>query len=158
VAAHAADILRKLGIVVDDNKIVAVAESSAGVVNLLATGKAQLGIVYATDAVRQPDTSHGDVSSHVSQNSRFRNSRKTCAIDYGGVLRNWITGSNPTLPPIHYAVARPGPTAETATPDSESDFGHTLLGPTAGGGDRLGFWNAVTGRLRSPRPGNSSFL
>jgi molybdenum ABC transporter molybdate-binding protein len=53
--AYAVDILRKLGIAVDDdNKSVAVAESSAGVVDLLATGKAQLGIVYATDAAGQP--------------------------------------------------------------------------------------------------------
>ena len=35
---------------VDDNKAVAVAESSAGVVSFLATDKARLGIVYATDA------------------------------------------------------------------------------------------------------------
>ena len=53
--AYAVDILRKLGIVVDDdNNSVAVAESSAGVVDLLATGKARLGIVYATDAAGQP--------------------------------------------------------------------------------------------------------
>jgi molybdenum ABC transporter molybdate-binding protein len=50
--AYAADLLRRIGIGVDDaNKSVAVAESSAGVVNLLATNKARLGIVYATDAV-----------------------------------------------------------------------------------------------------------
>jgi molybdenum ABC transporter molybdate-binding protein len=52
--AYAVDILRKLGIAVDGNRGVAVAESSAGVVSLLNTGKAQLGIVYATDAVGQP--------------------------------------------------------------------------------------------------------
>jgi len=50
--ARAAELLRKLGIVVDDgNKTVAVAESSAGVIDWLAGRKAQLGIVYATDAV-----------------------------------------------------------------------------------------------------------
>jgi len=49
--ARAVELLRKIGIVVDDgNKAVAVAESSAGVVNLLATDKARLGIVYSTDA------------------------------------------------------------------------------------------------------------
>jgi molybdate transport system substrate-binding protein len=49
--AYAADLLRRIGIGVDDaNKSVAVAESSAGVVSLLATNKARLGIVYATDA------------------------------------------------------------------------------------------------------------
>jgi molybdate transport system substrate-binding protein len=49
--ARAVDLLRKAGIAVDDsNKTIAVAESSAGVVNMLATGKAQLGIVYASDA------------------------------------------------------------------------------------------------------------
>jgi molybdenum ABC transporter molybdate-binding protein len=49
--ARAADLLRKLGTVVDDrNKVIAVAESSAGVVSFLATGKAQVGIVYASDA------------------------------------------------------------------------------------------------------------
>jgi molybdate transport system substrate-binding protein len=49
--AHAVPFLRKLGIMVDDgNKRIRVAESSAGVVNMLATGRAQLGIVYATDA------------------------------------------------------------------------------------------------------------
>jgi molybdate transport system substrate-binding protein len=48
--AYAADLLRRIGIGVDDaNKSVAVAESSAGVVSLLATNKARLGIVYATD-------------------------------------------------------------------------------------------------------------
>jgi molybdate transport system substrate-binding protein len=52
--AYAVDILRKLGIAVEGNKGVAVAESSAGVVSLLNTGKAQLGILYATDAVGQP--------------------------------------------------------------------------------------------------------
>ena len=46
--------MRKLGIAVEGNKGVAVAESSAGVVSLLNTGKAQLGILYATDAVGQP--------------------------------------------------------------------------------------------------------
>jgi molybdate transport system substrate-binding protein len=49
--AYAVDLLRRIGIGVDDaNKSVAVAESSAGVVSLLATDKARLGIVYATDA------------------------------------------------------------------------------------------------------------
>lgn len=49
--AYAADLLRRIGIGVDDtNKSVAVAESPAGVVSLLATNKARLGIVYATDA------------------------------------------------------------------------------------------------------------
>jgi molybdenum ABC transporter molybdate-binding protein len=48
--ARAVELLRKIGIAVDDNKAVAVAESSAGVVNLLATNKAGLGIVYSTDA------------------------------------------------------------------------------------------------------------
>jgi molybdate transport system substrate-binding protein len=48
--ARAVELLRKIGIAVDDNRAVAVAESSAGVVSLLATGKAQLGIVYSTDA------------------------------------------------------------------------------------------------------------
>jgi molybdate transport system substrate-binding protein len=48
---RAVDLLRKIGGVVDDsNKMIAVAESSAGVVSLLSTGKAPLGIVYATDA------------------------------------------------------------------------------------------------------------
>jgi molybdate transport system substrate-binding protein len=49
--ARAVELLRKIGIVVDDgNKAVAVAESSAGVVSFLATNKARLGIVYSTDA------------------------------------------------------------------------------------------------------------
>ena len=49
--ARAVELLRKIGIAVDDsNKNVAVAESSAGVVNLLATKRAQLGIVYSSDA------------------------------------------------------------------------------------------------------------
>jgi molybdenum ABC transporter molybdate-binding protein len=49
--AYAAELLRKIGVAVDDsNKALSVAESSAGVVNLLATNKARLGIVYATDA------------------------------------------------------------------------------------------------------------
>jgi len=49
--AYAADLLRKIGIIIDDrNKAIAVAESTAGVVDMLATGKAQLGFVYATDA------------------------------------------------------------------------------------------------------------
>lgn len=49
--AYALDLLRRSGIIVDDrNKAVAVAESSAGVVSLLSTGKARLGIVYSTDA------------------------------------------------------------------------------------------------------------
>jgi len=49
--ARARDLLRKLGIAVDDDsKTIAVAESSAGVVNFLTTGKAQIGIVYASDA------------------------------------------------------------------------------------------------------------
>jgi molybdenum ABC transporter molybdate-binding protein len=49
--ARAADLLRKLRTVVDDsNKSITVAESSAGVVSFLATGKAQVGIVYASDA------------------------------------------------------------------------------------------------------------
>jgi len=48
---RAVDLLRKVGVTVDDsNKSVAVAESSAGVVSFLSTNKAQLGIVYATDA------------------------------------------------------------------------------------------------------------
>jgi molybdenum ABC transporter molybdate-binding protein len=48
---RAVDLLRKIGVAVDDsNKMIAVAESSAGVVSLLSTRKAQLGIVYATDA------------------------------------------------------------------------------------------------------------
>jgi molybdenum ABC transporter molybdate-binding protein len=49
--ARAVDLLRRIGIAADDgNKMIAVAESAAGVVSLLATGKARLGIVYATDA------------------------------------------------------------------------------------------------------------
>ena len=49
--ARAADLLRKVGIVVDDsNKSIAISESSAGVLSMLAAGKAQLGIVYASDA------------------------------------------------------------------------------------------------------------
>ena len=49
--ARAVELLRKIGIAVDDgNKAVAVAESSAGVVSLLATDKARLAIVYSTDA------------------------------------------------------------------------------------------------------------
>ena len=47
--ARAVGLLRKIGVAVDDNKAVVVAESSAGVVNLLATEKARLGIVYSTD-------------------------------------------------------------------------------------------------------------
>jgi molybdate transport system substrate-binding protein len=48
---RALELLRKIGIAVgDQNKTVVVAESSAGVVSLLSTNKAQLGIVYATDA------------------------------------------------------------------------------------------------------------
>jgi molybdate transport system substrate-binding protein len=49
--ARAVELLRRIGISTDDgNKMLAVAESSAGVVSFLATGKARLGIVYATDA------------------------------------------------------------------------------------------------------------
>jgi molybdenum ABC transporter molybdate-binding protein len=49
--ARALDLLHSIGITVDhSNTSVVVAESSAGVVSLLATNKAQLGIVYATDA------------------------------------------------------------------------------------------------------------
>jgi molybdate transport system substrate-binding protein len=48
--ARALELLRKIGIADDDNRAVVVAESSAGVVNLLATNKARLGIVYSTDA------------------------------------------------------------------------------------------------------------
>ena len=49
--ARAVELLRKIGIVVEDgNKAVAVAESTAGVISLLATNKAQLGIVYSSDA------------------------------------------------------------------------------------------------------------
>src|SRR5260221_12983104 len=48
--ARAVELLRKIGVVVDDgNKAVAVAESSAGVVSLLATNKAPLGTGYSTD-------------------------------------------------------------------------------------------------------------
>jgi molybdate transport system substrate-binding protein len=44
-------LLSKLGIVLgDDTKAIAVAESSAGVVSFLTGGKAQVGIVYASDA------------------------------------------------------------------------------------------------------------
>ena len=49
--APALALLRKLGIDADAGKGVAVAESTGGVVNLLMTGKAALGIVFATDAV-----------------------------------------------------------------------------------------------------------
>jgi molybdenum ABC transporter molybdate-binding protein len=50
--ALAVELLRGIGIAADDsNKIIVVAESSAGVVNMLATAKAELGIVYATDAI-----------------------------------------------------------------------------------------------------------
>ena len=46
------ELLRRIGVTVDDrNKSIVVAESSAGVVSFLATNKARLGIVYATDAV-----------------------------------------------------------------------------------------------------------
>jgi molybdate transport system substrate-binding protein len=48
--AHAVALLRKIGIVVDENKDVSVAESTAGVVEFLRTGKARFGIVFATDA------------------------------------------------------------------------------------------------------------
>jgi molybdenum ABC transporter molybdate-binding protein len=52
---HAAALLRQAGIAIHDgNKTVAVAESSAGVVNLLDTGKARLGIVHASDATANP--------------------------------------------------------------------------------------------------------
>jgi molybdenum ABC transporter molybdate-binding protein len=48
--AHAADFLQKIGVAVDGaDKTVLVAESSAGVVSFLSTGKAELGIVYASD-------------------------------------------------------------------------------------------------------------
>jgi molybdenum ABC transporter molybdate-binding protein len=48
---RAIDLLRQLGVSVDySNKSIAVAESSAGVVSFLSTGKAALGIVYASDA------------------------------------------------------------------------------------------------------------
>ena len=49
--ARAFDLLRNIGIIVDhSNRTVVVAESSAGVVSFLATGKARLGIVYSSDA------------------------------------------------------------------------------------------------------------
>jgi molybdenum ABC transporter molybdate-binding protein len=48
--ARAVEVLRRIGVAVDDNKAVAVAESSAGVVSLIATDKTRLGIVYSTDA------------------------------------------------------------------------------------------------------------
>jgi molybdate transport system substrate-binding protein len=49
--ARTLPLLRKLGIAIDDaNKRIRVAESSAGVVSMLSSGRAQLGIVYATDA------------------------------------------------------------------------------------------------------------
>jgi molybdate transport system substrate-binding protein len=49
--ARALSLLRRIGIAVDDaSKRIHVAESSAGVVNMLSSGRAQLGIVYATDA------------------------------------------------------------------------------------------------------------
>ena len=48
--ARALELLRRIDIAVDDNRAVAVAESSAGVVSLIATDKARLGIVYSTDA------------------------------------------------------------------------------------------------------------
>jgi molybdate transport system substrate-binding protein len=52
--AYAVEMLRKLGVTVgDDNKGVVVAESSAGVVSVLAANRARLGIVYATDAAEQ---------------------------------------------------------------------------------------------------------
>jgi molybdate transport system substrate-binding protein len=51
---YAVEMLRKLGVTVDDdNKRVVAAESSAGVVSVLATSRARLGIVYATDAAGQ---------------------------------------------------------------------------------------------------------
>ena len=50
--ARAVDLLRRLGIAIDDrSKAIVIAESSAGVLSFLATGKAQLGIVYASDAL-----------------------------------------------------------------------------------------------------------
>jgi molybdenum ABC transporter molybdate-binding protein len=49
--ARAVELLRRIGIAVDDSKDVAVAESSAGVVSLIATDKTRLGIVYSTDAI-----------------------------------------------------------------------------------------------------------
>jgi molybdenum ABC transporter molybdate-binding protein len=49
--AQAAALLRKIGIAAGyAGKNIVVAESSGGVVSFLSTGKAQLGIVYATDA------------------------------------------------------------------------------------------------------------
>jgi molybdate transport system substrate-binding protein len=49
--AQAIDLLHDIGFIVDDsNRAIVVAESSAGVVSFLATGKAGLGIVYSTDA------------------------------------------------------------------------------------------------------------
>jgi molybdate transport system substrate-binding protein len=51
--ARAAELLRGMGISVDGNKSIAVAESSAGVVSMLAGGRARLGIVYATDATSE---------------------------------------------------------------------------------------------------------
>ena len=47
---RAVELLRRIGIAVDDNRAVAVAESSAGVVSLIATDKTRVGIVYSTDA------------------------------------------------------------------------------------------------------------
>ena len=50
--ARALDFLRKLGRTAHQgDKTVLIAESSAGVMNLLATKKVQFGIVYATDAI-----------------------------------------------------------------------------------------------------------
>lgn len=52
--AYAVEMLRRLGVTVgDDNKGVVVAESSAGVVSVLAANRTRLGIVYATDAAGQ---------------------------------------------------------------------------------------------------------
>ena len=51
--ARAADLLRRSGVAVEGNKSIAVAESSAGVVSMLAAGNVRLGIVYATDATRE---------------------------------------------------------------------------------------------------------
>jgi molybdate transport system substrate-binding protein len=52
---RAADLLAKLGIAFEQSDSrVAVAESSAGVVSLLATGKTRLGIVHASDAIARP--------------------------------------------------------------------------------------------------------
>jgi molybdate transport system substrate-binding protein len=49
--ARARQLLGKLGIALNDgNKPIRAAESSAGVVEMLSTGRAELGIVYATDA------------------------------------------------------------------------------------------------------------